>query len=144
MAMTNASPYDPSAPKVGAFANNPGTEDNFYSLFVGFGKPWEVAYDKFKQISVVACLSADPASAKPAATCTAKDPDDKLFKYKLNTVDYTLTFVEATTGSQLGAGQKVSGSSTDCPLFVVLERGSDYYAPPNIDVIETAIDAFAA
>ena len=142
MAMTNASPYDPSAPKVGAYNNHPGNEDDFYSLYVGYGKPWEVAYDKFKQTSVVACLTADPASAKPARTCTAKDADDKKFKYTVNTVDYTLTFVEATTGSQLGGEQKVSGSSSDCPYVVFLEEGGDYYVPPDNDVLETAIDDF--
>ena len=142
MAMTNASPYDPSAPKVGAYNNHPGNEDDFYSLYAGYGKPWEVDYDKFKQTSVVACLTADPASAKPARTCTAKDADDKKFKYTVNTVDYTLTFIEAVTGSQLGAEQKVSGSSSDCPYVVFLEEGGDYYVRPDNDVVETAIDDF--
>ena len=119
MAMTNASPYDPSAPKISAYSNHPGDEEQFYSRSVGYGEPWEVEYDKFQKTSVVACMSADPASVKPAGTCTAKDADDKKFKYTVNTVDYTLTFVEATTGSQIGAEQKVSGSSTDCPFVVV-------------------------
>jgi hypothetical protein len=142
MAMTNASPYEPSAPKVGAYGNRPDHEGDYHSLFIGYGKPWQVDYERYKQISVVACLSADPDSVTPAATCTAEDADDKKFKYTLNTVDYTLTFVEATTGSQLGAGQKLSGSSTTCPVVVFLPEGEDYYVAPETHVVEAAIDDF--
>ena len=142
MAMTNASPYNPSKPKVTAYANNPGNEDEFYSQFVGFGKPWEVEYNRFKDVSVVACLRADPATAKPAATCAAKDSDGKKFKYTLSTVDYTLTFVEATTGSQLGGQQTISGSSNTCPAVMFLPEGEDFYVSPDYDVLEPAVDDF--
>ena len=92
---------------------------------------------------MVACLSADPASAKPAATCTAKDADDKKFKYTLNTVDYTLTFVEATTGSQLG-GRTEDLRVVEPPArpSCSSQRESDYYVSPDNDVLEPAIDDF--
>ena len=57
-AMTNAAAYDPSKPKIMGFYNKVDDPERWIGDSSGYGQPWQVEYDDYKEVSVVACMKA--------------------------------------------------------------------------------------
>ncbi|WP_167736412.1 hypothetical protein [Nocardioides sp. 1609] len=122
-AMSNAAAYDPAAPKISPFKQLPGN-DLWLSQYVPSDQPYYVDYEDFAKVSVVACLT--PGEPADQIECESTDADDKPVTYTFVTVPYSLRFVEAATGRDLGTAPDLAAPAADCPFVAFIEDGRAY------------------
>jgi hypothetical protein len=92
-------------------------------------------------VQLVACASQ--VEATPNGTECELDSDGETVTLELVDTAYELAIFEAATGAAVGAPVTLEASSTECPLFVLLEEGEDTYEnePSDDDYIAALRDA---
>ena len=138
-AMTNAAAYDPAKPRIMGFYNKPSDAESWIGDSSGYGQPWQVEYDDYEEVSVVACMKV--AEEGKGIACQSENSKGKKIDYTYVPVDYTLTFVEARTGEVLGEGDALPADDADCPFIAFIEDGKAYSSPDDDQVTE-AVNAF--